>query len=461
MELHSDVIFIKCVKALKSKVVEGIVNYQDEMWSRYGREGLAELEQAEINPYSRVALLLFSSKEVLKAIAMLLKYKCNIVFVNPYFQEREIVEIVKKCDYILCDNLEYISLFGKYKFIKKSETVFWVMNEEKACDDDGVTTDSFVFFTSGSTGKAKEVYKKKETCFAEARGLIEKLKLSGEDVLFSFAPCYHVYGQSLSLAAMLAGAKVKYVNIMYPYSRILKELRKGIYTILVGTPVLYNKMYRELEEINSVRLFLNAGGFVSKEVTQSNLLINNQYGSTETGAIAIQNERRYAAAGNVGSPLEGVEVSGTERIKVGVKLFYRFSVNTPYLAYKVIEAGEEKRLNNPYMMSDFGWISDDGTIHLEGRMDDIINYYGVKFSTKEVENVLKSHPKVKNAYVKKRFSQVEYASAYVAVFEGQELSEQELLRFCAERLSTYKLPKKISFVNTLEQNAVGKILIEE
>ncbi len=52
----------------------------------------------------------------------------------------------------------------------------------------------------------------------------------------------------------------------------------------------------------------------------------------------------------------------------------------------------------------------------------------------------------------------EAVKAVVCLKEGASVSEQELIDFCKERLSSYKKPRSVDFVNTLPKNPVGKIL---
>ena len=79
---------------------------------------------------------------------------------------------------------------------------------------------------------------------------------------------------------------------------------------------------------------------------------------------------------------------------------------------------------------------------------------------REVEEVLHQHPKVVEAAVLGIPSKVreEIAKAFIVVEEGEELTNQEIIQFCRDKLARYKVPKKIEIVEELPKSALGKVL---
>jgi long-chain acyl-CoA synthetase len=55
----------------------------------------------------------------------------------------------------------------------------------------------------------------------------------------------------------------------------------------------------------------------------------------------------------------------------------------------------------------------------------------------------------------------ETVKAFVVLKPGETLTEEEVIKFCAEKLAKYKIPKKVEFINTLPKSGVGKILRKE
>ncbi len=449
------------------------LDFASLLWFGGCNRSHGSLQDIGVNLYSRAAVVMYSDQNLIQSIVESRDCKCNLVFLNPCLPDAVLMQQISSCEYVFSDWTKEEAAAYRLAHLLDCGTyhVYRTMPQASIRND---STDSFIFYTSGSTGKPKEIYRKREVCYAEAKALAEKLHIMRDDLLLFLAPCYHVYGQSLSLAAMFAGAKVSYMSPMSPEDKILRELRKENYSIFVGTPYCYNRMYQELKEISTVRFFINAGGAVSAAARDSGLPIYNQYGSTETGAVSVRADICSNSANDVGTPLPDVKVLAEEPF-FPEKNLYRIRVDTPYLAYKMIEDEQEKRLESPFLTNDIGWVDKDGHIHLAGRTDGVINYYGEKFFAEEVEAVLKKHPAVERALVKKAAdAQTEFAIAYIVEnysfgykkAEGKTGIEinhlwDELTAFCTGYLPPCKIPKKFFFVDSLEQNTLGKIIVKE
>ena len=117
--------------------------------------------------------------------------------------------------------------------------------------------------------------------------------------------------------------------------------------------------------------------------------------------------------------------------------------------------------------SDLGWIytgdlgyqDEDDYIYLSGRAKDFIKRGGEMVSPEEVEQVLMSHPNVDDAAVI-GIPDVEWGEEVRAVVVGREggVDEDELIRYCNERLSSFKRPRSVVFIDELPRNVMGKVL---
>jgi acyl-CoA synthetase (AMP-forming)/AMP-acid ligase II len=108
---------------------------------------------------------------------------------------------------------------------------------------------------------------------------------------------------------------------------------------------------------------------------------------------------------------------------------------------------------------DIGAIDEAGYLRVLDRRKDMINRGGAKVFSAEVENVLHHHPKVVEAAVVAHADPVlgERVHAFVAARCG-ELDEQEVRRFCGERLTDYKVPEFVTISSEpLPRNAAGKV----
>jgi acyl-CoA synthetase (AMP-forming)/AMP-acid ligase II len=112
---------------------------------------------------------------------------------------------------------------------------------------------------------------------------------------------------------------------------------------------------------------------------------------------------------------------------------------------------------------DKGWIDEEGYIFLAGRGDDIIIRGGENISPEEVEDVLRSHPKVDEAAVI-GVADPEWGQelrAVVALKKGEVATGEELIEFSRSRLAGFKRPSSVIFVEALPRNPMGKVLRKE
>jgi long-chain acyl-CoA synthetase len=109
---------------------------------------------------------------------------------------------------------------------------------------------------------------------------------------------------------------------------------------------------------------------------------------------------------------------------------------------------------------DAGYVDADGYVFLHDRIKDMIVSGGENVYPTEVENVLMTHPGVGDVAVigvpDEHWG--EAVKAIVVPATGTALAEAELIAFARERLAGYKLPKSVSFAETLPRTASGKLL---
>jgi O-succinylbenzoic acid--CoA ligase len=119
------------------------------------------------------------------------------------------------------------------------------------------------------------------------------------------------------------------------------------------------------------------------------------------------------------------------------------------------EVGEDGWLHT----RDIGRLDEEGYLYVLGRVDDTIVTGGKNVAPAEVEQALLDHPGVADVAVHGR-DDPEWQEAVVATVvlaDGSDVGEEELRRFCRERLAPHKVPKSVSFVRELPRNSQGKL----
>jgi 2,3-dihydroxybenzoate-AMP ligase len=113
-----------------------------------------------------------------------------------------------------------------------------------------------------------------------------------------------------------------------------------------------------------------------------------------------------------------------------------------------------------YRTGDMVTLHRSGNFMVEGRRKDLINRGGEKISAEEIENLILTHPAVRNAAVVAMPDPIlgERACAYVVPRPGAELDFKRLSRFLEEkRIARFKLPERLEIIDALPTTAVGKI----
>jgi long-chain acyl-CoA synthetase len=103
---------------------------------------------------------------------------------------------------------------------------------------------------------------------------------------------------------------------------------------------------------------------------------------------------------------------------------------------------------------------EDGYLYIADRLKDMIIMGGEKIYPREIEDLLYSHPAIREAAVigVPHPLRGEVPEAYVALKSGANSSEKELRQFCAKHLAKFKVPSKINIVDELPRSSVGKVL---
>jgi acyl-coenzyme A synthetase/AMP-(fatty) acid ligase len=191
------------------------------------------------------------------------------------------------------------------------------------------------------------------------------------------------------------------------------------------------------------------------------VIVLNSYGQTELGgevvgwSAADAREWGETKLGSVGRPLPGIDVTIVDDEVV---------VRTPTTAARNIDAAFLDRLTEDgwFHTGDLGWLDADGFLWLDGRVSDMINRGGLKVFPGTVEDVLVAADGVREAAVvgvpDERLGEVPWA---FVVRADESVSEDGLLAWCRERLTPYRVPARIVFIERLPRNDVGKVVKRE
>lgn len=328
-------------------------------------------------------------------------------------------------------------------------------------------------FTSGTTGPPKPVPLRHTTVLDLIDRLLAKLRGAKSGAARAGRPPMpNLVPLSLSLWAGIyqvlfafrAGAGVVLMDRFSPadFAALVTrhQLRSTVLPPAALTMVLHDDSVTDLSPLKIVRSItaplspVQAGRFRDK----FGVIVLNSYGQTELGgevvgwSAADAREWGETKLGSVGRPLAGIDVMIADD---------EVMVRTPTTAARKIDPAFLDRLTDDgwFHTGDLGWFDDDGFLWLDGRVSDMINRGGLKVFPGTVEDVLVAADGVREAAVvgvpDERLGEVPWA---FVVRMDDSVSEDGLMEWCRERLTPYRIPVRVVFVDQLPRNDVGKVV---
>lgn len=326
-------------------------------------------------------------------------------------------------------------------------------------------------YTSGSTGKPKAALHSQANLVKGGMIYKQTFRIHPEDRILLTVPLAHSFGMIGGLvASLVSGSRLVLIERFVPRT-VMEILSKEKITILIASPLIYAVLARitldTSPDLSKLRVCLSSGARLSPSVAEGfrnryGKMIFQVYGSTETGAITAHYPRDGAwPESSVGCPLKGVEVRIVDDNghdlppnKAGNILVMTSTMFTGYHGY---EATVGLIQNGWYITGDVGWVDSAGHLYLSGRKDTFINVGGKKVNPHEVEEVLLGHPMVKEALVYGKDAGTAGEQVQAALVLSGEVSVNELIQFCRERLAFYKTPCQVKVVEVLPKTRLGKV----
>ena len=336
-------------------------------------------------------------------------------------------------------------------------------------------------YTGGTTGKSKAAvltHKNLLSNVQQVSNWIEPHIKSGTEIIITALPLFHIFSFTVNCLTFL---KIGAENVLIANPRDLKSflnvLEKKKFTVMTAVNTLFNLLLtsKKFKELDFSGFKFSVGGGMAvmsetaknwKKVTGTN--ITQGYGLTETSPVVSINKIDNPFNGSIGLPVQstnikiidesGKNVDGEQPGELCVK---GPQVMSGYWKYK--EDQENPFTDDGFFKTgDIATISKDGYLTIVDRKKDMIISSGYNVFPNELEDFLSTHPDILEAGIigvpdKNRG---EYIKAFI-VKKNENLSETDVIMFCKEGLTEYKVPKKIIFIDDLPKSNVGKTLRRE
>lgn len=344
--------------------------------------------------------------------------------------------------------------------------------ESDLCTEIKPDNAALYMFSSGSTGKPKRITRTHEDIIAEYNALSETIELTEHDIIICTVPLYHAHGfGNCMIASILSGASLILVEGSFNPRETLRCIERNKVTIYPAVPFMFKLIaetrFKNQPVLDSLRLLFSAGAALTEDVFLRFQEIFGKniwqlYGSTETGAVSINYKGIEGTEASVGLPLQGISIDIVDDSgqSVAANEPGQIAIKSPAMTTcydSLPELTTECFVNGSFLSGDLGFKDDNGRIYIKGRKKLLINVAGNKVDPLDVESIIIKHPAVKEVVVVGK-DHAQYGEIVkAAIVCTEECSSEEIISFCQQRLTDYKVPKIIEFRDSIPKSPLGKI----
>jgi len=330
-----------------------------------------------------------------------------------------------------------------------------------------------ILYTSGTTGVSKGVMFSHHYWYDIWAESVKYSRYTEDDILYTGLPFFHGNAQGITIGpVILADAKAVIVE-RFSASRLWDDCRRWECTEAnyIGgiIPILLKQEEREDDADNPVRLMVGAAAPQDEWHAfqkRFNTKILEVYGMTECYCCLVS-PYDGPRAGACGKPITGWDVrivdDDDNECKPGSLGEFIARSNKMFVGttgyYNKPEATLELFKNGWIHTGDLGRMDEDGYFYFVDRKKQAIRRRGENISSFEVESVISAHDAVLESCVVGVPSDVgeEEVKAVVVLKEGQQVSEEELIRWCEPRLAYFAIPRYIAIRETLPKTPSERV----
>ncbi len=341
---------------------------------------------------------------------------------------------------------------------------------EKAAEAVQPEDPSDIIFTSGTTGRPKGVVATHAQSLRLFQTWADTVGFRSGERMLVVAPFFHTFGYKAGLLACLLQRSTCVPLPVFDVEAAVATIRAERIDVIPGPPTLYSSLleHPSRAELPPLRLAVTGAAVVPQSlIARMRRELGFQevitaYGLTECTGLATAcrpGDPDDVISLTSGRAVEGVEVTVlAETGQPGEVLVRGYGVMSGY--WEDPEATAEAIDGDGWLHTgDVGVMDADGNLTITDRLKDMYVVGGFNAYPAEIEQVLVRHDAVSEAAVigvpDERMGEV--GRAFVVVRTGEQVTPEELISFCRERLANYKVPRSVELVAALPKNATGKV----
>jgi fatty-acyl-CoA synthase len=334
-------------------------------------------------------------------------------------------------------------------------------------------------YTSGTTGFPKGVMLTHHNILNNGFHIGERQKFNADDRVCLPVPLFHCFGLVLGMMAVVTHGAAAVILESFDPLVALAAVQKEKCTALYGVPTMFiaelNHPMFGMFDLLSLRTGIMAGSPCPTEIMKRVISdmhaseITIAYGLTEGSPVMTQTSTDDAMelrVATVGRPLPGIEVriinpeTGAEApVNTPGEVVCRgYNVMKGY--YNLPDATAAAVDADGWLHSgDLGTMDESGYFRITGRIKDMIIRGGENVYPREIEEFLLSMPGIRDVQVVGIASPKygEEVGAFIILKDGAQATEEDIRDFCRGKISRFKVPRYVFFVDSYPMTASGKI----
>lgn len=343
------------------------------------------------------------------------------------------------------------------------------------------STPAVLTYTSGTTGVPKGAINTHGALAFNSQTYREWMHLTQDDVILGIAPLFHITGLVGHVCvSLLVGSNLVLVH-RFQSQVVMDAIREHRPTFTVGAITVFNNLANlpgvSADDFSSLRTVYSGGAPIAPALRddiadRTGLQVHNIFGMTET------NSPTHGVPLGVEAPVD----ANTGALSIGIPVFNtvariiddngqsvppgeigEIAISGPQIIPGYWNKPDQTAaaiVDDELRTGDVGLMDQNGWFYLVDRKTDMIIASGYKVWPREVEDVLHSHPDVREAAVVGISDDYrgQTVKAFVSLRSGADVDPEELIAFCKERMAAYKYPRSVELLDDLPKNATGKIL---
>ncbi|MEC7865146.1 MAG: AMP-binding protein [Pseudomonadota bacterium] len=333
-------------------------------------------------------------------------------------------------------------------------------------------------YTGGTTGKSKAAVLTHKNILSNIQQLDIWVKphiSKGKEIIITALPLYHIFSFTVNFLYFYSiGSNNVLIANPRDLKSFVKELTKHKFTVITAVNTLFNLLLTssKFRKIDFSPLKFSVGGGMAvlsstakrwKKITGTE--ITQGYGLTETSPIVSINPINTKFNGSIGLPVPSTDIS--IRDDTGNQLGYEEPGELCVKGPQVMSEYWNKKHDSLssftkdgfFKTGDIASIDKNGFLTIVDRKKDMIISSGFNVYPNEIEEYVSQHPYVTECGVIGIDDSNRGESIHLFIVRSSDtLREIDIIEFCKEGLTIYKVPKKVHFINEIPKNNVGKIL---